>query len=127
MKVCFPVENAAGLESAVFGHFGSAPYFVMVDTATDAVTVIDNGDRNHQHGACNPVSALGGRQVDAVIVGGIGAGALGKLNQLGIRVHRAQAPSIRENLALFTSGALPEYALQSCCGGHGHDGGCSHH
>ncbi len=126
MKVCFPVENAAGLESAVYGHFGSAPYFVVVDTAKDAVTVLTNANRVHQKGACNPVAALGGQQVDAVVVGGIGAGALGRLNELGIRVHRAQASSIRENLSLLASGALPEYSPQSCCGGHGHGGGCAH-
>ena len=29
MKMCFPVESDQGLESKVFGHFGSAPVFVV--------------------------------------------------------------------------------------------------
>lgn len=64
-----------------------------------------------------------------VVTGGIGAGALSRPNQMGIRVHSAQAPTVRENLELFASGSLPEYALQGCCCGHGHgrrQGGCAH-
>lgn len=129
MKVCFPVQRDEGIESRVFSHFGSAPAFVVVDTETNAVSIISNGDRHHAHGACNPIKALDNQKVDAVVTGGIGAGALSRLNQMGIRVHSAQAPTVRENLELFASGSLPEYALQGCCGGHGHghrQGGCAH-
>ena len=34
MKVCFPTETLQGLDSRVYGHFGSAPGFVIVDTGT---------------------------------------------------------------------------------------------
>ncbi|RME41495.1 MAG: diguanylate cyclase, partial [Deltaproteobacteria bacterium] len=37
MKVCFPVNNDQGLESEVYGHFGSAPAFVVVDTESHEV------------------------------------------------------------------------------------------
>ncbi len=126
MQVCFPVGENEGLASAVYNHFGSAPFFIVVDTATNGFTVLDNQDRLHAHGACNPLKALQGRQIDAVIVGGIGAGALGKLHQIGIKVFRAKSPAIGENLALLASGELPEYALQHACGGHGRGGSCSH-
>jgi predicted Fe-Mo cluster-binding NifX family protein len=126
MKICFPVEKNDGLESAVYNHFGSAPIFVVVDTDTDNVTSIHNRDQHHTHGACNPMKALDNQKVDAIIVGGIGAGALNRLNQMGIVVHRSQASTIRENLAMFTSTTLPKLTLQGCCGGHGNDGGCAH-
>jgi predicted Fe-Mo cluster-binding NifX family protein len=32
MKVCFAVQKDEGIESAVYGHFGSAPAFVVIDT-----------------------------------------------------------------------------------------------
>ncbi len=131
MKVCFPIQQDQGVNSAVFNHFGSAPAFVVVDTASQAVDTIQNGDKNHAHGACNPLKALENRQIDAVVVGGIGAGALSRLNQAGIRVYRAAAATITENLGLFERRELPEYTLQGCCGGHGHShgsgGGCAHH
>jgi predicted Fe-Mo cluster-binding NifX family protein len=123
MKICFPVSEDRGLESAVFGHFGSAPGFVIVDTASNEVTAIDNSDRIHQHGACNPVGALGGQEIDAVAVGGIGRGALFKLNQNGIRVFQAREGSVAANVAWFLSNELPEFTPGHTCGGHGHGHG----
>ena len=127
MKLCFPVQQDEGIESAVYSHFGSAPLFMVVDTETNVVSPINNRDQHHVHGACNPLKALDNQKVDAVIVGGIGAGALTRLNQLGITVHRSQAPTVRENLTLHAANALPVITVQGCCGGHGKDGGCAHH
>ncbi len=126
MKVCFPVQKDDGLDSTVYNHFGSAPAFVVVDTDTNDLSVISNRDQHHVHGACNPMKALDNQKVDAIVVGGIGAGALTRLNQMGIIVHRSQAETIRENIAIFTSKSLPELTLQGCCGGHSKDGGCAH-
>ncbi|MBJ6798735.1 NifB/NifX family molybdenum-iron cluster-binding protein [Geomonas propionica] len=126
MKVCFPVEQNHGLSSAVYGHFGSAPGFVVVDSVTGECTAINNGDRVHQHGACNPVAGLGGHEVDAVVVGGIGGGALYKLNAAGLRVFRAGEGTIADNLALLSANQLQEYLPGHTCGGHGHSHGCSH-
>ena len=81
MKIAFPVLEDKGLDSVVHGHFGSAPFFVFVDVDGDSVEVFENPDQDHQHGNCNPMSALGGRRVDGVVVGGIGGGALKKLKK----------------------------------------------
>jgi predicted Fe-Mo cluster-binding NifX family protein len=126
MKLCFPVEEICGLESKVYGHFGSAPAFVVVDTKTNTFSTIHNNDQRHAHGACNPIRALGNHEVDAIIVGGIGGGALSGLNEAGIRVYRAGAARIRENISMFAAEQLPEYTLQECCGGHSYGGGCAH-
>ena len=126
MKICFPVECNEGLSSAVFGHFGSAPGFLVVDSSNDECTIINNADRVHQHGACNPVAGLGGHEVDAIVVGGIGGGALYKLNAAGMRVFQAQPGTVAENMALFKANELPEYLPGHTCGGHGHSHGCSH-
>jgi predicted Fe-Mo cluster-binding NifX family protein len=126
MRVCFPVENANGVESEVYGHFGSAPVFIIVETKDNQVTTINNKDQHHAHGACNPLKALNNQQVDAIVVGGIGAGALTKLNQQGIKVFRAQAPKVRENITLLNRQSLPEFTMQHTCAGHGHSKGCGH-
>ncbi|SEM01417.1 Predicted Fe-Mo cluster-binding protein, NifX family [Syntrophus gentianae] len=125
MKVCFAVLKDEGVESAVYNHFGSAPAFVMVDTETSGAETIQNQDKNHIHGACNPVMALGGRNVDAVVVGGIGAGALRKLNAEGIVVYGSLARTVKENLELLSEGRLPQLSVQHAC--QGHAGGCGHH
>ncbi len=124
MKVCFPVQNNQGIESTVYNHFGSAPSFVVVNTTTKEVSAISNSDLNHTHGACNPMKALSGESVNAIVVGGIGAGALSRLNQLGIAVYRAQGQTIKENIVLFEKSQLAILTLQQCCSGHAE--GCAH-
>ncbi len=124
MKLCFPVMKISDLDSEVYGHFGSAPAFVIVDSDTMAVKVAHNGDRIHAHGMCNPVGALQGQEVDAVIVGGLGGGALMKLNTAGIDVYKAVAKTVRENVELFISNGLPRFQPGHVCGGH--SGACSH-
>ena len=75
MKVGFAVQFNDGLESAVYDHFGSAPAFIIVDTDQRQVSAVDNTNAHHVHGACNPVQALGGNNIDAMVVGGIGPAA----------------------------------------------------
>lgn len=126
MKVCFPVKLNRGLESPVFNHFGSAPVFVVVDTETAQVAEVVNRDLHHAHGACSPLKALDGHQVDAVVVGGIGGGALAGLNRAGIKVFRSEALSIVENVARLRAGALTEWQPGQACGGHAHGHACGH-
>ena len=124
MKICFPITSNKGLLSDVYGHFGSAPAFVLVDSLTNAVTVIENADRHHAHGMCNPAGALEGHKVDAVVVGGIGGGALMKLNGAGIRVYQAAGKTVRENIELFSAKRLALFLPGHVCSGH--SGACAH-
>ena len=126
MKICFPVEKADGMESQVYGHFGSAPVFIVVETDNNVVTTISNKDQHHEHGACNPLKALNNERVDAIVVGGIGMGALSKLNQLGIKVFQSKASTIGENMKMMKSEELPAFTPRQCCSGHSQIGGCSH-
>lgn len=125
MKVCFPVVEDRGIESSVFGHFGSAPGFVVVDTETEAIQSFANIDQHHAHGTCNPLKAIGGVNVDAIVVGDIGAGALARLRNANIRVYLATAQTVRENLEPLLRGEFREL-VQHVCGGDGHGHGCSH-
>ena len=70
--------------------------------------------------------AIGGQDVDVVVVGGIGAGAIRGLNSRGIKVYGAVARTVKENLDLFKNSSLPELTMQHACGGHGQQGGCAH-
>ena len=127
MKLCFPVEHDQGLDSAVYGHFGSAPLFLIVDAVTGESSQVDNSDKVHVHGACNPAQAVSGLEIDGIVVGGIGRGALLSLNRAGFRVFQAQGASVRDNLAVMQGEGLQEFAPGSVCGGHSHatdGGGC---
>lgn len=127
MRLCFPVVKNEGLESRVFGHFGSAPAFLIVDSETEAVVEVINRDLHHAHGGCSPLRALDGHPVDAVIVGGIGPGAWNGLTSAGIQVFAAGAETVRENVALYGRRALEPWAQGRNCGGHGGGHGCGGH
>ena len=124
MKICFPVESDKGLDSEVFGHFGSAPIFVVFDTETKSTDTINNQDLGHVHGMCSPLKALGGKIVDIIIVGGIGAGAINKLSEMGIKVYNASKGTVRDNIGLFESKTISEITVKHACGGHA--GECGH-
>lgn len=121
MNLCIPVTRNLGLKSPVSAHFGSAPLFLVVDTATGSCREIPNRNEHHAHGMCQPLESLAGERFDGIVVGGIGQGALGKLRATGVRVFRANAGTAEDAVAAFTSGALQEVTPASACAGHAHE------
>jgi predicted Fe-Mo cluster-binding NifX family protein len=126
MKIAFPIQTDEGLESQVYNHFGSANTFFIVDSDTGAGEAYQNADAGHLHGQCQPLVALNGAVVDAIVVGGIGKGALKKLLGAGIKSYKGVAGTVSENLDLFKSGKLQEFPANHDCGGHGKGGDCAH-
>ena len=124
MRVCVPVTADTGLGSEVSLHFGSAPCFLLVDSETLAYEAVANGDLGHQHGACQPLKALGDHAVDAIVVGGIGRGALARLNEAGLQVYLARPGTAAEMIAAFVAGELAEVSPDGACGGHAHGHDC---
>jgi len=118
MQICIPVVEDRGLDSQVCAHFGSAPAFMIVDTESRNCRVIGNRNEHHAHGMCQPLAALAGETVDGIVVGGIGMGALMKLQTAGITVYRAVHPTVGETLAAFTAGSLQPLGQNEVCGGH---------
>jgi len=119
MILCIPVTQDLGLRSPLSRHFGSAPIFMSVDTASLACRAIPNRDRHHEHGQCQPLQALAGEPFEAVVVGGIGAGALRKLGSAGLRVFLSEDATIEAALASLQSGLLPEATPETACSHHG--------
>lgn len=120
MKLCIPIKENKGLKSEVYSHFGSAPAFLIFDTNSKEEIIIDNSNMNHVHGACNPIQTIGGRNVDAVIVGGIGGGAISKLNANNIKVFQSAQGTVQLNIDLFNESSLPELAMEHACTQHNH-------
>ena len=104
MQICIPVVEDRGLESRVSAHFGSAPGFMIVDTESGNARLIGNSNQHHAHGMCQPLAALAGETVEGIVVGGIGMGALMKLQAAGIMVYRAVHPTVGETLAALHGG-----------------------
>lgn len=118
MKICFPVSNNLGLESVPYGHFGTAPMFVVCDLEKGEVRAIGNGDLGHEHGHCQPMKALCNENVDAVVVGGIGRGAINGLNAQGIKVFKAVEGTIQDNIDAYKNNKLIEFSVNDACAHH---------
>lgn len=118
MRVCIPVQENKGLESIAYNHFGSAPFFLIYDTESKETKAIENGDLHHAHGMCQPLKALGGEKIDAILVGGIGAGALTKLNNKGIKVYRVENGSVDQNIQSLQQNKLAEFTVNNSCSHH---------
>lgn len=119
MKICIPTETNEGKKAQVYGHFGSAPYFIIVDTEDDSVEMIKNSDQHHAHGMCHPMGALTGKKVDAVVTGGMGARAVQKLNDGGIKAFRAVPGTVEDIISQFSKGGLEEITVSNACAQHG--------
>ena len=68
MKVCFPTQTNEGLAAAVYGHFGSAPFFTLCDTqdgaaaAPDVVSRIEAAFTARPHRPKNSAVRAGGER-----------------------------------------------------------------
>lgn len=118
MKICIPVNEDGGLESTVCPHFGSAPVFLTVDTDTGETRAIVNRNQHHGHGMCQPLAMLAGEALDAVVVGGIGMGALNRFRGAGIEVFLAQHSTVGQTVAALKAGELEPVRPDGACGGH---------
>jgi predicted Fe-Mo cluster-binding NifX family protein len=119
MKVVVPLNEDAGQGSKVCDHFGSAPYYAFADTEVGSIEIIPNAAMHHNHGQCTPTDLFSGRGIGAVLCNGIGAGAIAKLQMLGIDVYMAAlAPTLEEAIARFSSDILTKANIQKACQGH---------
>jgi predicted Fe-Mo cluster-binding NifX family protein len=118
MRICIPTETNEGRLAKVYGHFGSALYFTIYDSGKDNFEVIDNSNQHHAHGMCHPMGALNGKNINAVVCGGMGARALQKLNEGGIKTYRAVAGTADEIIKKYKQGELKEITMENSCTSH---------
>jgi len=119
MKICIPVKEDKGLKSLVYGHFGSAPCFVIYDTDKKDTQAVINSNQHHSHGTCHPLSVLSGQKIDAVLCAGMGAGAVKSLNESGIRAFRVEEGDIETLAKKYEEGNMDEITIENSCARHG--------
>jgi len=118
MKICIPVQTNEGLKAAVDRHFGSAPYFLIYDSDKEAFEVISNSDEHHSHGMCHPLRVLEERSLDAVVCVGMGARAVKKLKQGGLKTYRTKVETAEETIREYREGVLEEITIENACVEH---------
>ncbi len=119
MRICIPTETNDGKKAKVYEHFGSAPYFTIYDTEKDVCETIDNSNQEHAHGTCHPMGVLDGKNIDAVVCGGMGARAVQKLNETGIKAYMAEAGTVLDMANKYIKNALKEITIEGACSQHG--------
>jgi predicted Fe-Mo cluster-binding NifX family protein len=120
MNICLPIEQDEGLQSRVCAHFGSAPAFLIVDTETRSCKPVTNTNRHDGHGLCAPLQSLQGQAIDAMVVGGIGQGALNRLSASNICVYLSEHGTVADTLAALEAGTLRRMEPGMACASHGH-------
>lgn len=128
MRIAIPYETETG---TVYQHFGHAKAFKLYDVQDGAVEKSEEiSAQGSGHGAL--ADLLEENHVDALICGGIGAGAIEALKNAAILVCAGVKGAADEAVAQHLAGTL-DYTTQANCShhgaGHGHAEGphrCSH-
>ena len=121
MKLAIPAEGK-NLESAVNRMFGRTPYYLLVESATLAFTVLDNEAANVAGGAgIKAAQSIVDSGAEAVITFQCGQNAADVLQAAGIKIFRAEAGNIREVVQKYQSGELAP--LMEIHSGYHHHGG----
>jgi predicted Fe-Mo cluster-binding NifX family protein len=119
MKICIPIEEKKGMDSLAYGHFGSAPYFLIYDTHVKDYEILNNNESEHEHGQCNPIQPLREKGVEVVFVAGMGGRALMNLQSMGIRVFRtSETKTIKDIISGLDSLTFEELTLENSCNHH---------
>ena len=119
MRIAIPVFSNDGEASEVYGHFGSAPCFIIFDTVKKACEAVDNGDSEHAHGTCMPLASFEGRNIDAIVTGGMGLRVLQKVSEAGLKAYRSsEGMTVSDVARSLQAGTLPEITVEGACSHH---------
>lgn len=128
MRIAVTYEN--GL---VFGHFGHTKAFKIYDVEDNKIIseeILDTSDSGH----CALAKILVENNVDTLICGGLGKGAINAISEANIKICAGVNGSADEAVKLFLSDEL-KYTTEANCDHHhdenhscaDHDHNCSHH
>ena len=127
MKICIPTKDDHGLESRVYDHFGSAPFFAMMDADSGRLEIVRNTDLDHRHHSCHHIDGLKTHNVDALVCSGVGRRAFAALREAGIDVLVPEHATVADIVSTVRAGEARRLSPDRACGGgrqgHGHGAG----
>ncbi len=86
MKIAVPVLVKEPIEESVlFGHFGRAEHYALLDIDNKTFEIIENAS-DHFGGIMSPPDFLANHGVEMVLVEAMGEKAFQRFNELGIKV-----------------------------------------
>jgi predicted Fe-Mo cluster-binding NifX family protein len=94
------------------------PVFMIVNSDSLICKPIINTNQHHAHGMCQPLAALAGEKMDGIVVGGIGMGALMKLQAANVKVYKTEYATIKTTVEALKAGQLKELSPDMACSHH---------
>jgi predicted Fe-Mo cluster-binding NifX family protein len=108
------------LDSEVSSVFGRCPYFIIVDMENGEITgdlPVENPAKNERGGAgIKAAQFIANSEVNALISGAVGPNAFDILKQVGIKVYKLKAGTVKDNLKLLDENQLEEIAAPATGG-----------
>lgn len=106
MKIIVPVEEKS-LDTLVCPSFGRTPHFLLFNTENGEHEFLDNSAAASQGGAgIKAAQMLVDNGAEAVITYRCGENAAEVLNAGAIKIYKAQAISVKENIERYKEGEL---------------------
>lgn len=116
-------------QDEVFAHFGRTPEFAIFEVE-DGKIVREERVTSPAEGHGALAGFLKAQQVNTLICGGIGGGAINALRTAGIEVYSGAAGKVREQVESLLNGQLHQQGEANCGHdghAHGHEEDCGHH
>jgi predicted Fe-Mo cluster-binding NifX family protein len=110
MKLCI-TSTGKDIKANIDTSFGRCPYFLIIDTATNAIEDITNSAASQTQGAGIAAAQLiSNKGVDAVLTGYVGPNASTALREADIKVYEGASSqdTVKEALAKFNKGEFSE-------------------
>ncbi|MCD6550906.1 NifB/NifX family molybdenum-iron cluster-binding protein [Thermotoga sp.] len=109
MIIAIPVATDEGLNSAVSEHFGRAPYYAFVKVENGKIVSLEvEPNPFPEHAAGELPAYMRKKNVDVLIVRGIGQRALRYLNEYGIQVIRGAQGTVEDAVKRFIQNQLKD-------------------
>ncbi len=127
MKICLPVMDDLGLESRISSHFGSAPFYLLVDLGSYECRTIPNLARSKGECACDTFHSRILDEASGFIVHAMGRPAWMNLRRQSSPVFKAKERLVKQALDSYLKNQLSEIQMTDMCSHEGEAGHCRAH
>lgn len=104
MKICV-TSTGKDLDAQVDGVFGRARYFLLVDSETLDVEVVENVPGAHGAGV-QAAQTMVSKGVQTLLTGNVGPNAFQGLTAAGIQIHIGAKGTVRDAISAYKAGTL---------------------
>ncbi len=115
MRLCI-TSTGTEIRAKVDARFGRAPYFLIIDTDTGAVEVVENSSAAQGQGAgIGAATQILDKRVDGILTGRVGPNALRVFQTSGIKIFEdaSSADTVQGALTKFNKGEYRDTPAQA--------------